>query len=155
MSGVITGFGVGDFLDDLMVCSGDGAGSWTATVDVQMRDTTDTTAVLDRTMTIDFTISKATTETTITRVNIGSSKTKVKGTVLDSTGGSETTMFGDVTVKVKRPGGSWKSPATGQVDSDGSFTVTIEKVYPSGTKFKVAFAGTDEAKSSTSDVVTS
>lgn len=152
VSSMITGFGSGDFIDDLMVCSGDGAGSWTATVDVQMRDTTDTTRVFDRTMTIDFTISKADSVATITRVNLGSTKTKVKGTVLDTTGGSETTMFGDVTVKAKKPGGSWKSPASGQVDADGNFSVTIDKTYPEGTKFKVTFAGTDEAKGTTSDV---
>lgn len=151
-SGMITDFGSGTFADDLMICSGDGAGSWTATVRVNMRDTTDTTAVYNRTMTLDFTISKAESVATISTVNVGSSKTKVKGTVIDTNGNTDTTMFGDVTVKTKKPGHSWKNHGTGQVGEDGSFTVTITKTYPEGTKFKVVFDGTDEAKSDTSAV---
>lgn len=155
VSDITTGYGSGTVSDDLQVCSGDGAGAWTATVLVRMADPADTTAVYTGTMTIDFTISKATSSTTITTVNLGSSKTKVKGTVLDSTGGSDTTMFGYVTVKVKKSGDSWREKGTVQVAEDGTWTLKIEKTYASGTKFKAVFAGTDEAKSSTSAVYTS
>jgi len=155
VSDTATGFGSGAFDEELMVCSGDGAGAWTAIVAVQLRDTNDTTKVYNRTMSIDFTISKATSTTTITRVNLGSSKTKVKGTVLDARRGSDTTMFGYVTVKVKKSGGSWKTKGETQVDEDGNWSLTIEKAYASGTKFKAVFAGTDGAKGSTSSVYTS
>jgi hypothetical protein len=64
-------------------------------------------------------------------------------------------MFGYVTVKVKKSGDSWREKGTVQVDEDGRWTLTIEKAYVSGTKFKAVFAGTDEAKSSTSVVFTS
>ena len=154
-SGMSTGFGSGTFGEELMICSSDGAGSWTATVQVMMRDTTDTTAVFNRTMNIDFTISKATTTTTITNVNLGSSKTKVKGTVLDAAGGSETTMFGYVTVKVKKSGGSWKSKGRAQVSADGRWSLTIATSYAAGTKFKAVYEGSDEAKRSTSAIYTS
>jgi hypothetical protein len=154
-SGMSTGFGSGTFGEELMICSSDGAGSWTATVQVMMRDTTDTTAVFNRTMNIDFTISKATTTTTITNVNLGSSKTKVKGTVLDAAGGSETTMFGYVTVKVKKSGGSWKSKGRTQVSEDGRWSLTIATSYAAGTKFKAVYEGSDEAKRSTSAIYTS
>jgi hypothetical protein len=150
----VTGFGSGTVTDDLQVCSGDGAGSWTATVAVRMADPADTTAVYDGTMTIDFTVSKATSSTTITSVSLGSSKTKVKGTVLDSAGGSDTTMFGYVTVKVKKSGDTWRDKGRVQVDEDGRWSLTIGKAYASGTKFKAVFGGTDEAKSSTSAVFT-
>ena len=153
--GMSTDLGSGTFNDELMICSSDGAGSWTATVQVMMRDTTDTTAVFNRTMTIDFTISKASTTTTITNVNLGSSKTKVKGTVFDAAGGSETTMFGYVTVKVKKSGGSWKSKGRTQVSEDGRWSLTIEKSYATGTKFKAVYEGSDEAKRSTSAIYTS
>ena len=153
--GMSTDLGSGTFDDELMICSSDGAGSWTATVQVMMRDTTDTTAVFNRTMTIDFTISKAATTTTITSVNLGSSKTKVKGTVLDAAGGSETTMFGYVTVKVKKSGGSWKSKGRTQVSEDGRWSLTISTSYAAGTKFKAVYEGSDEAKRSTSAVYTS
>jgi hypothetical protein len=150
----VTGFGSGTVTDDLQACSGDGAGSWTATIAVRMADPADTTAVYNGTMTIDFTVSKATSATTITSVNLGSSKTKVKGTVLDSTGGSETTMFGYVTVKVKKSGDTWRDKGRVQVDEDGRWSLTIGKAYAPGTKFKAVFGGTDEAKSSTSAVFT-
>lgn len=148
----VTGFDSGTVTDDLQVCSGDGAGSWTATVAVRMADPADTTAVYDDTMTIDFTVSKATSSTTITAVNLGSSKTKVKGTVLDSSGGSETTMFGYVTVKVKKSGDSWRDKDKGrvQVDEDGRWSLTFDRSFPSGTHFLAAFQGTEEAKRSTS-----
>jgi hypothetical protein len=151
----VTGFGSGTVTDDLQVCSGDGAGSWTATVAVRMADPADTTAVSTGTMTVDFTISKATSSTTITSVNLGSAKTKVKGTVLDSTGGSDTTMFGYVTVKVKKSGDTWRDKGRVQVDEDGRWSLTIGKAYASGTKFKAVFGGTDEAKGSTSAVFAS
>jgi hypothetical protein len=154
-SGMLTDYGSGTFTGNLMICSGDGAGSWTATVAVRMADPSDTTAVYTGTMAVDFTVSKATSSTTITTVNLGSSKTKVKGTVLDSTGGSDTTMFGYVTVKVKKSGDSWREKGTVQIAEDGTWTLKIEKTYASGTKFKAVFAGTDEAKSSTSAVYTS
>jgi hypothetical protein len=155
VSGMVTDIGSGTFPEDLQICSSDGAGSWTATVQVMMRDTTDTTAVYNRTMTIDFIISKASTTTTITNVNLGSSRTKVKGTVLDAAGGSETTMFGYVTVKVKKSGGSWKSKGRTQVDEDGRWSLTIETSYATGTKFKAVYEGSDEAKRSTSAGYTS
>lgn len=150
----VTGFGSGTVTDDLQVCSGDGAGSWTATVSVRMADPADTTAVYTRTMTIDFTISKAMTATTISSVTLGSSKTKVKGTVLDSTGGSETTMFGYVIVKVKKSGDTWRDKGRVQVAEDGAWSLRIDKAYASGTQFKAVFEGTDEAKRSTSAVFT-
>jgi hypothetical protein len=145
---MLTDFGSGAFGGDLQICSGDGAGSWTAMVAVRMADPADTTAVYNRTMTLSFTISKATTMTMITRVNAGSSRTKVKGTVADA----QVAMFGDVTVKVKKPSASWKTGGTVTVDEDGNFSVTIGKTYPAGTKFKAVFAGTDEAKGSSSAV---
>jgi hypothetical protein len=155
VSDIVTGYRSGTVTDDIMICSGDGAGSWTATVAVRMADPADTTADYTGTMTIDFTISKATSSTTITAVNLGSAKTKVKGTVLDSAGGSETTMFGYVTVKVKKSGDSWRDKGRVQVDEDGRWSLTIEKAYATGTKFKAVFGGTDEAKGSTSAVYTS
>ena len=112
----------------------------------------DTTQVYDRTMTVEFTVSKAETETTITNVRERSGSTKVKGTVLTTTGLSDPTMFGEVTIKVKKSGGSWKTKGTEQVDEDGNFSVTIDRTYESGTKFKAVFGGTDEAKGSTSAV---
>lgn len=150
VTGMLTDFGSGTFGGDLQICSGDGAGAWTATVAVRMADPADTTAVYNRTMTLEFTISKATTTTTITRVNAGSSRTKVKGTVADA----GVAMFGDVTIKVKKPSASWKTGGSGSVDEDGNFSVTIDKTYPAGTKFKAVFEGTDEAKRSTSAVST-
>ena len=150
VTGILTDFGSGTFDSGLQICSGDGAGDWTATVTVRMADPADATAVYNRTMTLEFAISKATTTTTITRVNAGSSRTKVKGTVADA----EVAMFGDVTVKVKKPGASWKTGGSGTVDEDGNYSVTIEKTYATGTKFKVVFEGTDEAKRSTSAVTT-
>ncbi len=68
------------------------------------------------------------------------------------TGLSEPTMFGAVTIEVKKPGGSWKAKGTEQVGEDGNFAVTIDCTYESGTKFKAIFVGTDEAKGSTSAV---
>lgn len=152
VSGMATDIGSGTFPEELLICSSDGAGSWTATVQVMMRDTTDTTAVFNRSMTIDFTISKASTTTTITNVNLASARTKVKGTVLDAAGESETTMFGYVTVKVKKSGGSWKSKGRAQVDEDGRWSLTIETSYATGTQFKSVYAGSDEAKRSTSAI---
>lgn len=154
VSDFITDFGSGDFSDDIMICSGDGAGSWTATVTVKMWDTLGSTPVFKRTMTIDFAVSKATSATTITSVNLGSSRTKVKGTVLDSTGGSETTAFGYVTVKVKKSGDSWREKGRVQVAEDGTWSLKIDKTYASGTQFKAVFAGTEEAERSTSAVFT-
>jgi hypothetical protein len=148
----VTGFGSGTVTDELMICSGDG-GSWTATVAVRMADPADTTAVYDRTMAIDFTISKATTTTAIASVNLGSSRTTVKGTVLDSAGGSETTMFGYVTVKVKKSGDTWREKGRVQVAADGTWTLKISKAYAPGTQFKAVFGGTDEARRSTSAVI--
>lgn len=148
VTGMLTDFGSGTFDGDLQICSGDGAGSWTATVAVRMADPADATAVYNRTMTLRFTISKATTTTTITLVNTGSSRTKVKGTVADA----KVAMFGDVTIKVKKPSASWKTGGSGSVDEDGNFSVTIDKTYPAGTKFKAVFEGTDEAKRSTSAI---
>ena len=150
VTGMLTGFGSGSFDGDLQICSGDGAGAWTATVAVRMADPADATAVYNRTMTLEFTISKATTTTTITRINASSSRTKVKGTVADA----EVAMFGDVTIKVKKPSASWKTGGSGSVDEDGNFSVTIDRTYPAGTKFKAVFEGTDEAKRSTSAVST-
>jgi hypothetical protein len=120
-----------------------------------MADPADATAVYNRTLMLEFTISKATSSTTITTVNLGSAKTKVKGTVLESAGGSDTTMFGYVTVKVKKSGDSWRDKGRVQVDEDGRWSLTIGKAYASGTKFKAVFGGTDEAKSSPSAVYTS
>lgn len=150
VSVMLTDFGSGTFESDLQICSGDGAGAWTATVAVRMADPADATAVYTRTMTLAFTISKATTTTTITRVTSGSSRTKVKGTVADA----QVAMFGDITIKVKKPGASWKTGGSGTVSEDGTFTVTIEKGYPTGTKVRAIFGGTDEALRSTSAVTT-
>ena len=152
-SAMTTGSGSGTFNESIQICSGvDGAGDYTATVAVRFSHPTDTTKVYDRTMTIEFTVSKAETETTITNVRERSGSTKVKGTVLTTSGLSDPTMFGDVTIKVKKPGGSWKTKGTEQVDEDGNFSVTIDRTYESGTKFKAVFGGTDEAKGSTSAV---
>lgn len=150
VSGVLSDFGSGTFESGLQICSGDGAGVWTATVDVRMADPADATAVYNRTMTLSFTISKATTITTITRVISGGSRTKIKGTVADA----QVAMFGDVTIKVKKPSASWKTGGTGTVGEDGNFSVTFDRTYPSGTKVKVVFEGTDEATRSTSAVTT-
>lgn len=152
-SAMTTGTGSGTVTDSIMICSGvDGAGDYTATVAVKFTHPTDTTSVYDRTMTIAFTVSKAESETTITNVRERSGSTKVKGTVLTTTGLSDPTMFGDVTIKVKKSGGSWKTKGTEQVDEDGYFSVTIDRTYESGTKFKAVFGGTDEAEGSTSSV---
>lgn len=151
----ITDFGSGTFEGELTVCSGvDGPGDYTAAVAVRLWDTTDSTKVFDRTMSIDFTVSKADSVTTITGVSERSGKTKVKGTVLTTSGLSDPTKFGEVTIKVKKPGGSWKTKGTQEVNSDGKFTLTISTTYPSGTKFKAVFAGTDESSGSTSAVWT-
>lgn len=152
-SAMTTGTGSGTVTDSIMICSGgDGAGDYTATVAVKFTHPTDTTKVYDRTMTIDFTVSKAESETIITNVRERSGSTKVKGTVLTMTGLSDPTMFGDVTIKVKKSGGSWKTKGTEQVDEDGNFSVTIDRTYESGTKFKAIFGGTDESTGSTSSV---
>ena len=152
VTGMLTDYGSGTFTGDLMICSGDGAGAWTATVAVRMADPADTTAVYTRTMTIDFTISKATSVTAITGVTLGSTKTKVSGAVLDTEGGSETTAFGYVTVKVKKSGDTWRDRGRVQVDEDGRWSLSIGKAFPAGTKFKAVFAGTEEALRSTSAV---
>lgn len=152
VTGMLTDFGSGTFTGDLMICSGDGAGAWTATAAVRMADPSDATAVYTRAMTIDFTVSKATSVTAITGVTRGSTKTKVSGTVLDATGGSETTAFGYVTVKVKKSGDTWRDRGRVQVDEDGRWSLSIGKAFPAGTKFKAVFAGTDEALRSTSSV---
>ena len=151
---MVTGFGAGTVTDELMICSGDGAGVWTATVSVRMADPADATAVYNRTMTVNFTISKAVTTTTITSVSLGSAKTTVKGAVLDSTGRSETTMFGYVAVKVKKSGDTWRDKGRVQVAEDGTWSLRITKSYAPGTKFKAVFEGTDEARGSTSAVYT-
>ena len=153
-SGMITDYGSGDFTDDMMICSGDGAGDWTATVTVRTSDTGGSTRVYEESMTIDFTISKAKTVTTITSVTVGSSKTKIKGTVLDLAGGSATTAFGDVTIKTKRAGGGsrvpWLTRGTVQVDEDGRWSLTLDRTFPTGVLFIAVFAGTPEAKRSSS-----
>ena len=152
-SAMSTGSGSGTVGGSIMICSGvDGAGDYTATVAVTFTHPTDTTKVYDRTMTIDFTVSKAETDTTITNVRERSGSTKVKGTVLTTSGLSDPTMFGEVTIKVKKSGGSWKTKGTEQVDEDGNFSATIDRTYESGTKFKAVFGGTDEAKGSTSSI---
>jgi hypothetical protein len=151
-SAMSTDFGSGTVEDTIMICSsgGTGHGTWTAAVSVQLRNTLDTTEVYNRAMELTFTVSKATSVATITSVSLGSVKTKVKGTVRDASGGSQTTMFGYVTIQAKKAGGSWRNKARVQVDEAGSFTATIDQAYAEGTKFKAVFAGTDEAKSATS-----
>jgi len=151
-SAMSTDFGSVTVEDTIMICSsgGTGHGTWTAAVSVQLRNTVDTTQVYNRSMELTFTVSKATSVSTITSVSLGSSKTKVKGTVRDASGGSQTTMFGYVTIQAKKAGGSWRNKARVQVDEAGRFTATIDQAYAEGTKFKAVFAGTDEAKSSTS-----
>jgi len=74
--------------------------------------------------------------------------------VLDSAGGSETTMFGYVSVKVKKSGDAWREKGRAQVAEDGTWSVKIKKSYAPGTKFKAVFEGTDEARGSTSAVYT-
>ena len=149
-TGMLTDYGSGTFDSGLMICSGAGAGTWSATVSVRMADPADATAVYDGTTILEFTISKAVTTTTITRITAGGGRTKVKGSVTDA----QVAMFGDVTVKVKKPGASWKTGGSGSVDADGNFSITIDRSYPSGTKFKAVFEGTDEARRSTSAVTT-
>lgn len=149
---LLTDYGSGVFTDDIMICSGDGAGSWTANVTVKLW--VPGGFPVERTMAIDFAISKATSITTITSVNLGPTRTKMKGTVLDSTGGSETTMFGYVTVKVKKPGDSWRERGRVQVAEDGTWSLRLGKTYSSGTQFKAVFGGTEEARRSTSAVFT-
>ena len=149
---IATGFGSQTVTEELQICSGDGAGSWTATVSLQMWDPADATAVYSRTMTVPFTISKATSATEITGVTVGSTKTKVSGTVLDAAGGSETTAFGYVTVKVRKSGDTWRDRGRVQVDADGRWSLSIGKTFPARTKFKAAFGGTDEALRGTSAV---
>jgi len=153
-NGGTTDYGSGSFEDSLMICSGQGAGSWTATVTVQMRDTTDATAVYDRTMSIDFPVSLTETVTTIDNVRERSGKTKIRGTVLTTTGLSAPTAFGTATIKVKKSGRSWKKVGETQVDGDGEFRYTIDQTYDAGTKIRVVFGGTEESNASSSDAWT-
>lgn len=152
VSDSVTGMGSGTTSDDLMICTGDGAGAWTARVAVRMWDTSSATDVYDRTMTLEFTVSKAETTTTITSVSVRSSSTTVKGTVVDAAGGTETTAFGTVTVRVKAPGGSWTTRGSATVAADGTYRVSIGSKLRSGTKVKAVFSGTDASKRSVSAV---
>lgn len=104
-------------------------------------------------MEVTFTVSKATSVVTITGITESSSATKVKGTVIETNGNTATTMFGYVEVLVKKSGWtSWRSKGEGQVSETGRFTVTLNRAHPEGTKVKVKFRGTDEAKSATKDI---
>ena len=150
-----TGMGSQSVEGEIMICSsgGTGHGTWTAAVSVQLRNTVDTTEVFNRAMEVTFTVSKATSVVTITGITESSSATKVKGTVIDTNGNTATTMFGYVEVLVKKSGWtSWRSKGEGQVSENGRFTVKLNRAYPEGTKVKVKFRGTDEAKSATSDI---
>ena len=152
-----TGMGSQTVEDEIMICSsgGKGHGTWTAAISVQLRNTVDTTEVFNREMEVTFTVSKATSVATITGITESSSATKVKGTVIDTNGNTATTMFGYVEVLVKKSGWtSWRSKGESQVSETGRFTVKLDRVYPAGTKVKVKFRGTDEAKSATSAIST-
>lgn len=158
-SAMSTGMGSGSGTDSLMICSSHdtGHGTWTADVAVMMRDTMDTTKVYNTSITVTFKITKAESVATVTDVIVKESKdtTKVKGTVIDVNGHTATTMFGYVKIKVKKPGwSSWKEKGEGQVSSAGSYAVTLSKAYESGTKIKVKYKGSDEAKKATSAVWT-
>ncbi len=154
---VSTGMGSQTVAGDLMICSsgGTGHGTWTAVVDVQLRNTVDTTQVFNESVEVTFAISKATSVATITEIAASRTATKVKGTVIDTNGNTETMMFGYVEVMVKKSGWtSWRSKGEGQVSESGRFTVTLDRIYPAGTKVKVKFRGTDEAKATTSAIST-
>jgi len=91
------------------------------------------------------------TETSITKVKETSSgQTKVKGEITVGSGSVRAVKNGEIEIKVKKGSGSWKTKASGTVDKDGTFSVTIDATYNEGTKFKAYFKGTDEAESSTS-----
>jgi len=150
VNGMETGYGSGTFTAALQICSGDGAGRWSARVAVHLAETSGSTRAYNRSLRLGFPISKATTTTTITGSAIRGGKTVVTGTVLDSSGGASTTKFGYVTIKVERPDGSWQRGGRKQVDAAGAFTVTVNRVLSSGTKLQAVFQGTEEAKASAS-----
>jgi hypothetical protein len=103
-----TGYGSGTFPAALRICSGDGAGRWSAPGGRAPGSTSGSTRAYDRSMRLGFPISKATTTTTITGTAIRGGKTVVTGTVLDGGGGAATSKFGYVAIKVERPDGSWQ-----------------------------------------------
>lgn len=150
----VTGLGSGTRTPDLQICSGDGAGRWNANVRIRLTDTRDTTRSFDRSVTIRFPISRATSTTTIGRASISGSRTVVTGTVLDATGGAETTAFGALTIKVQGSDGTWRSQGREQVNASGNFRVVIPRALATGTVIKAIFLGTEEAKPSESATTT-
>ena len=81
-------------------------------------------------------------------------KTRVKGSVITSSGSSKEVKGGEVEVLVKKGSGNWKSKGSGKVERDGTFTITIDRTYAEGTKFKALFKGTDSADGSKSTTYT-
>ncbi len=154
VSDLVTGYGTTTTAADLQICSGDGAGPWTAAVRIRLAETSGSSRSFDRSFTLRFPISKATSTTTISSATISGSRTTVAGTVLDSAGAAATTQFGYITVKVQRADGTWRVSGRAQVNSSGNFRIIIGRAVPTGTAIQVFFQGTDEAKRSASAVTT-
>jgi len=154
VSDMVTGYGTTTSPADLQICSGDGAGMWTATVRVRLAETSGATRSFNRSTTLRFPVSKATSTTTVSSASVAGSRTIVTGTVLDSAGSAATTQFGYVAVKVQRSDGTWKLSGREQVNGSGNFRITIARAVPSGTGIQVFFLGTEEAKRSESAVTT-
>jgi hypothetical protein len=119
-----------------------------------MAETSGSTRTFNRSLTLRFPISKATSTTTITGTSVSGSRTTVTGTVLDGAGSGATTAFGYVTIKVQRADGTWRVSGRAQVNSPGNFRIIIGRAMPTGTAIQVFFQGTDEAKRSASAVTT-
>ena len=151
---IVTGYGSTTSSADIQICSGDGAGRWTATARVRLSETSGSTRTFNRSMTLSFPVSKATTTTTIAGAAVSGSRTTVTGTVLDATGGAATTAFGYVTIKVQRSDGTWRMAGREQVTAAGSFRVVIGRALSPGTVLQAFFQGTQEAKRSTSAATT-
>ncbi|MFM8352911.1 MAG: hypothetical protein ACKN9D_17840, partial [Actinomycetales bacterium] len=154
VSDMVTGYGSGTTAANLQICSGDGAGRWTAAVRIRMAETSGSTRTLNRSLTLRFPISKATSTTTITGTSVSGSRTTVTGTVLDGAGSGATTAFGYVTIKVQRSDGTWQTRGREQVNSTGAFRVVIPRALTPGTVIQALFQGTQEAQRSASAATT-
>jgi len=150
VSDMVTGYGTSTTSANLQICSGDGAGRWTAAVRIRMADTSGSTRTFNRSLTLRFPISKATSTTTITGTSVSGSRTTVTGTVLDAAGSGTTTAFGYVTLKVQRSDGTWQTRGREQVNAAGTFRIVVPRALTPGTVMKALFLGTQEAQRSAS-----
>ena len=135
-----------------VICGISETGTWdgqvVVTLDSPLSDPVSTT--LD----VPFEIKPASTTTTISTVRVSSYQTKVKGQIATTPDANALAEDAIVVVKVKKPGQSWKERGEVTLNSDGSFTVYLDKEYSSGTKFKAVYRGNALTEKSTSDKYT-